>query len=205
MAITHMRQGDVLFTVDAKKTLNHIVISTAQRTGAPFHGGHANSVHVAIATGNGFEVIESVGGGLRRQALTPGNYRSYCYRGPNQDDIRMFAAEVAESFLSQRDLSPGFGAYNLRKATRSPFRLRGGHNQSNAHTQQFGQGAKAHSRFFCSNFVWRCYMAAAELVGMNQLPIPDSHSQLSPRDIEALFIRSTIWHARNGGHSMQHP
>lgn len=205
MPISHLHRGDVVFTVDAKHTAMHMVIATAQRMGSAFHDGHANSIHAAIATGQGYEVIESVGSGIRSQQLQAGNYRVFAYRGPNQNEIREFAVEVAESHLAQRGLTPGYGSYNKVKATKSPFRLGGGTNVVNAQTQQFGQGAHSHASFFCSNFVWRCYAAAAELTGQLQMPIPNSHSQLGPRDLEALLINSAMWHARNGGHAMAHP
>jgi hypothetical protein len=169
--------------------------------------GHGNSVHVALATGNGDEVFESVGSGLKLRPLKPGTYRVYCYRGPLEDQIRDFATQVAESHLAQKDFSgPGYGSYNKAKAMVCPFRLlSGGQTGPNQSTQQFGQGASANTSFFCSNFVWRCYTAAGEIAGLTQLPIPNSYSQISPRDLEGLLNRANNWHARGGGEVMTHP
>lgn len=205
MAISSLHRGDVVFLVDAKGSVMHAVIATAQRAGSAFGAGKANSVHAAIATGNQDEVIESVGSGLRVSNLRPGNYRVYCYRGALFQEIREFAVEVAESHVAQQGLTQNYGQYNKVKATLCPFRPSGGHKQNNVQTQQFGEGAHAHSSFFCSNFVWRCYTAASEVAGLVQLPIPNSHSQLSPRDLEGLLFNSSNWHARNGGGSMSHP
>ena len=204
MALTHIRRGDVVFSVDAIGSATHVVISTAQRAGSAFKEGHANSVHVAIATGNQAEVIESVGGGLKMRQLKPGNYRIYCYRGPMENEIREFSVEVAESHVAQSAMTPNYGRYNKFRATLCPFRLSAGATTT-AQNSQFGAGGEASSSFFCSNFVWRCYTAAAEAAGLVQLPIPNSQSQISPRDLEGLIIGATNWHARNDGHSMAHP
>lgn len=199
-----MRKGDVVFTSDAAVGM-HALIATAQFVGSHFREGHSDTIHAAIATGQGYEVIESVGSGLKRRPLGDGRYRIFCYRGPHQNEIRDLAVLMAKSFQEQGASQANFGGYNQRKAARSPFRLRGGHNSPNAHTYQFGEQAKAHTRFFCSNLIWRCYVAAAEATGLSFLPIENSHSQLSPRELERLLIKSPHWHARNHGHSMQHP
>lgn len=208
MPLTRLRAGDVVFTVDATGTPMHLAISTAQVVGSS--SGHRDSIHAAIATGRGTEIIESVGSGIRARPLAPGNYRVYCYRGMNQDGIRASAVMVAESFAAMAQ-SPAlahtgsYGEYNKRKAALSPFRSSGGHNATNAHTQQFGAGAKAHRRFFCSNMIFRAYAGAAEIIGLVQLPIPDSHSQLSPRDLDGLLIDAAHWHARADGQVQAHP
>ena len=205
MAISHLRRGDVVFTADLG-TAMHKVIGAAQAVGSPGGGGHANSVHAAIATGNPGEVFESVGSGLQLRPLKPGHYRVYCYRGPLKDEVRDFAALVAESYLAQKDFTQGYGAYNKLKAAMCPFRLRSNAQPGpNQNTQQFGQGGDTNSSFFCSNFVWRCYTAAGEMAGLTQLPIPNSYSQISPRDLENLLTRANHWHARDGGQVMSHP
>jgi hypothetical protein len=205
MALTHLRRGDVVFTADATGSAMHGLITLAQKAGAAFGDGHANSVHAAIATGNGFEVVESVGSGLRARALRNGNYRVYCYRGAQQDEVRDAAAMIAESYVAQKDFTQGYGRYDKTKAAVSPFRASGGHMMVNAQTCQFGDGAFVSNKFFCSNMVWRCYAAAAEVVGLAALPIANSHAQLSPRDLEGLLISDGNWHARNNGASMGHP
>jgi len=68
-----------------------------------------------------------------------------------------------------------------------------------------GDDAFVSNAFFCSNMVWRCYAAAAEVVGMAALPIPNSHGQLSPRDLEGLLIADRNWHARKGGRTIAYP
>jgi hypothetical protein len=202
----NLTRGDIVFTADAKGSIMHAIIATAQRAGSPFSGGHANSVHVAIATGNNLEVVEAVGGGLKERPLKHGNFRVFSYVGPMAAQISDFAVMVAESHLTQGDFTNGWGNYNKGKATVCPFRWKsGGQNVAGAQTQQFGQGAQADSSFFCSNFVWRCYTAAAEIQGLVQLPIPNSHSQISPRDLEALLGQSANWQGQNGGHSMSNP
>ncbi len=205
MPISHIRRGDVIFTADTHGVM-HKVITGAQKLGSAYGPGHANSVHVALATGNGDEVFESVGSGLKQRPLKPGTYRIYCYRGQLEDEIRDFAVQVAESHFVQRDFTHGYGSYNKRKAMICPFQSRSrGQQGSNQNTQQFGEEGHSHSSFFCSNFVWRCYTAAGEMAGLVQLPIPNSHSQISPRDLEALLTRANNWHARGGGQSMTHP
>lgn len=205
MPLTHMRKGDILFTADSTGTPMHFVISTAQRIGSPFGRGHASSVHAAIATGVGFEVYESVGSGVRSAHIHHGSYRLYAYRGPQKDAVREAAVLAAESFV-QMASGGNFGAYNKLDAALSPFRsLRGATNQPGLSSQQFGTGARAQNTLYCSNMVWRAYAAAGEMVGLNQLPIPFSRPEISPRDLEGLLISSPNWHARNNGHSMTHP
>jgi hypothetical protein len=207
MALTHMRTGDVLFTVDMDGSPTHRLISTAQVFGSSL--GHRSSVHVLLATGGDkHEVIESVGSGLKKRSLSTGNYRSYCYRGPHSRDIRKLAVFVAEDFFL-RGGHGGFGSYDTFKASLSPmWRAKAGQAVPSAKTAQFGtEGSKAKS-FFCSNLVFRCYAAAGEAVAGNGqvaiLPIPDSHANISPRDLEGLLMRSPHWHARNGGQVMSH-
>src|SRR3974377_505818 len=172
----NLTRGDVVFTVDAKGSVMHRVIATAQRAGAAFGGGHANSVHVAIATGNNLDVIESVGSGLKERPLKHGNFRVFSYIGPLTQEISDFAVVVAESHLAQAGFTAQWGAYDKGKATLCPFRWKsGGQNAAGHQTQQLGAGAQAESSFFCSNFVWRCYTAAAEISGLVNLPIPNSH------------------------------
>ena len=204
MALPILKQGDVVFTVDGRGTPMHLAITTAQRIGSPFKKGHANSVHCAIATGSGFDVFESVGSGLRRKSLKPGKYRIFRYKGANKDAIRRDAVQAAETFtaLAELQLPPGYGKYNRRKGMLSPIQRSSKQASSG---QQFGDGAKAHRRFYCSNMVWRCYMAAGEL-NPGTVAIPTAHSQLSPRDLEALLIKQQpSWEAKFGGHSMSHP
>src|SRR5262249_37232274 len=150
MPLTHLRRGDVVFTADATGSAMHVLITLAQKAGAPFGEGHANSVHAAIATGNGFEVVESVGSGIRARALRNGTYRVYCYRGAQQGEVREAAAMIAESYLAQRDFTQGYGNYNKLKAAISPFRASGGHMMVNAQTCQFGEDAFVSNKFFCS-------------------------------------------------------
>jgi hypothetical protein len=205
MPISHIHLGDVIFTTDTHGVM-HKVISGAQAIGSRGDPGHSNSVHVALATGNADEVYEAVGSGLKKRALKPGTYRVFCYRGPLQNEIREFAVWVAESHYAQKDFTPGYGSYNKTKATICPFRsLSKGQPGPNQNTQQFGEGGHSHSSFFCSNFVWRCYTAAGEAAGLTQLPIPNSYSQISPRDLEGLLAQANNWHARGGGQVMTHP
>jgi hypothetical protein len=203
--------GDIVFLVHVGSGM-HATIASAQMLGAPFSQGHASSIHAALATGNGAEVIESVGGGIHRQQLSPGRYRIYRYTGANQNEMRDCAAWIAESFLATQpgqqggvagaDPRPSYGTYNLRKAMLSPFR--GARTVPLA--QQFGAGAKNHSRFFCSNLIYRCYAGAAEASNMLlQVLLPGAHSQVSPRDLETLLIRSVHFQALSGGNALQHP
>jgi len=198
MPLNFLPKGDVVFTSDAGGTLMHKVITQAQAFGTS--PGHTDSVHVAVATGDGLEVIESVGGGLQKRKLAPGKFRLYSYRGQMYREIREIAVFVAEEFYSRGLTEEGFGDYNKRKAAlstlRSPSR---GANTTNPHNQQFGAGAKAHSRFFCSNFVFRCFAAASEAAGLGHLAIPDSHAQISPRDLEGLILKTPHWHPRREG------
>jgi hypothetical protein len=203
MPLSHIRRGDVVFTVDTD-TLMHKAINAAQVFGNST--GHQNTVHAAIASGQGFQVFESVGGGVRLAALKPGTYTIYAYRGTNEQEIREFAAQVAESFVANRQVDPTYGDYNKFRAILSPVRsAKTRHNAVDHHTQQFGDGAKAHRSFYCSNFVFRCFAAAAEMCGHANIPIPDSRAQISPRDLEGLLIDSPQWHARNHGQIMTHP
>ena len=203
MPLTHIRRGDVVFTVDAATPM-HVAITSAQVFGKS--PGRLRSVHVAIAAGGGYDIFESVGGGVRKQPLKHGDYAIYCYRGPKQAEVREFAAQVAESFVALRTIDPTYGDYNKFRGALSPLRSSSTkHNVIDHHTQQFGAGAKAHRSFFCSNFVFRCFAAAAELSGLQTIPIPDSRAQISPRDLEGLLISSPHWHARNNGHVMSHP
>jgi hypothetical protein len=202
MPVTLYR-GDVVFTADAHGTLMHTVISTAQRLGAPLSDGRASSVHVAIATGNNLEVVEAVGAGLKRRPIHDGRYRVYHYVGEKGPLVRDCAAQVAESHFDQQSPDTNFGRYNKGLAALSPFRLKS--RAQNANTQQFGAGAHCSSSFFCSNFVWRCYMAAGEAAHLGQLPVENSHSQLSPRDLETILRLSNMWEAQDDGHAMTNP
>ncbi len=50
------------------------------------------------------------------------------------------------------------------------------------------------------------YRAAVEAILMFRLlPIPNSHSQIGPRDLEALLTRARNWLVRGGGQAMTHP
>jgi hypothetical protein len=205
MPLPALKAGDVVFTVDAYKTITHFAIAAAQRVGGAFGGGHANSIHPALATGNAHEVIESQGSGIRAVQLHAGRYRVFRYIGPQQDEIRDFATKIAESHLVQRDFTDDYSAYNHAKAFVSPYRKAGNQYHFGNRNKQFGEEGHAHSTFFCSNFIIRCFHAAAELEGLTVLPIPTGNTQLGPRELESTLIRSVFWTAANGGHSMTHP
>jgi hypothetical protein len=205
MPLPALKIGDVVFTVDAYKTITHFAIAAAQRVGGALGGGHANSIHPALATGVGTNVIESQGSGIREVALHAGRYRVFRYVGPKQDEIREFAAKVAESHLVQRQFTPDYSAYNHAKAFVSPYRKGGNQYAFTARNKQFGDEGHAHSTFFCSNFIIRCFHAAAEVSGLTILPIPTGNTQLGPRELESVLIGSQFWTAANGGHSMTHP
>lgn len=178
--------GDIIFTADASGSVMHIVISGAQRVGSRFGPGNASSVHAAIATGNGAEVIESVGSGLKRRDLKTGtNFRSYCYRGDNMYAVRRRAVRVAKRFKRDR----AYGEYAKFRAFKSVFRSHKG-----------TRGVRTeHSSVFCSSFAWLCMTTAAEELGMGPI-IEGGHSQIGPRDLEGKLAADPRWHSRNGGH-----
>ncbi len=204
MPLPVLKAGDVVMTVDARKTVTHIAIAAAQRVGGAFGGGHANTIHPAIATGRGTNVIESAGSGIREVALHSGRYRVFRYGGPDKYKVREFAAQVAESHLKQRDFTPDYSAYNHAKAFISPYRKPGSQTAFRNKNRQFGAEGHHHSTFYCSNFIIRCYHAAAEIMGLLELPIPTGNTQLSPRGLEEVLERSLRWDAYQDGHSVTH-
>lgn len=192
-----LKTGDVLFTVvtkDSSSTMRR-VIQLAQTFGSVRGGGNASSVHVLMASGQGDLIIESVGSGLTLRRIQPGTYRQYRYKGPMKHEVRNCAMWSAEDYLVQKQGTPGYGAYGKVKAALSPFRTHKSQTVANAKSQQFGQGAKNHAQFFCSNFVFRCYAAAGEACGLPNLVIPNSHREISPRDLEAHLQTAGRWEA----------
>lgn len=190
-----LKTGDVLFTVVTKESSSAMrrVIQLAQKFGSVGGGGHASSVHVLMASGQGDTIIESIGSGLTQRRIQPGTYRQYRYKGPMKHEVRDCAVWSAEDFLVQRQGTPGYGNYGKVKAAMSPFRKHRNRPVANAKSQQFGQGAKNNPLFFCSNFVFRCYAAAGEACGLANLVIPNSHKEISPRDLEAHLQAAPHW------------
>ncbi|HEX3133865.1 MAG TPA: hypothetical protein VHX44_09830 [Planctomycetota bacterium] len=191
-----LKTGDVLFTVNVTKgsTALRKIIHAVQVVGSIGGGGHASSIHVLLATGQGDLVMESIGSGLVQGRLSAGTYRQYRYKGPMKHEVRNCAVWSAEDFLVQKKQSPsGYGAYGTVKAVLSPFRTNKPQTAANAKSQQFGHGAKNNALFFCSNFVFRCYAAAGEACGLANLVIPNSHKEISPRDLEAHLQAAQHW------------
>lgn len=192
-----LKTGDVLFTVVNKdsSTAMRRVIQLAQKFGSIKGAGNASSIHVLMASGQGDMIIESVGSGLSQRRIQPGTYRQYRYKGPMKHEVRNCAVWSAEDFLVQRQNTVGYGNYGTAKAALSPFRTHRPQVVANAKSQQFGQGAKNNALFFCSNFVFRCYAAAGEACGMPNLVIPNSHKEISPRDLEGHLQQAEHWEA----------
>lgn len=192
-----LKTGDVLFTVVTKESSSAMrrVIQLAQTFGSVRGGGNASSVHVLMAAGQGDQIIESVGSGLTMRRIQPGTYRQYRYKGPMKHEVRNCAVWSAEDYLVQKQNTQGYGAYGKVKAALSPFRTHRPQAVANAKSQQFGQGARNSPLFFCSNFVFRCYAAAGEACGLANLVIPNSHKEISPRDLEAHLQAAAHWEA----------
>ncbi len=182
-----IKKGDVIFTADASGSVNHIMISTAQRLGSAFGSGRASSVHAAIATGRGRYVVESVGSGLKHQKLKPGRYRSYSYVGAHSQEIRERAVELALAYEENED----YGRYNFARAARSPFM---------PHKPTRGVGNR-HNSVFCSSFVWLCLTEAAEEI-LGRPIIRGGHSQIGPRDLEGKIRNDRAGWFRRYGHAI---
>jgi hypothetical protein len=176
-----LKNGDVLFTAmtkDGSTAIRH-VIQLAQR-----FDRERPASPVLMASGQGDPIIESIGPGLTQRRLQPGTYRQYRYKDRMKNEVRHCAMWSAEDFLVQRQGTPGYGDDGKLKAAMSPFSTHKPQTVINAQSQQFGQGAKNHALFFCSNFVSRCYATAGEACGLLNPVIPNSHKEISPHDLE---------------------
>lgn len=185
--------GDVLFTQSTSGFMRK-VIAVAQTIGSIGRGGTAKSVHAAIVIAlgqNGEPIIaESVGSGLRSRQAAAGNYRVYRYTA-NQD-VAEAAAQCAEGCVAIKQSGAGgadYGAYAKLAAGQSPFNLSGG-SRLTADKSLFAHQA---TTFFCSNFVYKAFASAAELMALPTVPIANGRSQVGPRDLMVAMDGDPRW------------
>lgn len=184
------RRGDVLFTLSTRETTNAMrkTITLAQKLGSINGLGEANAVHasIVIATYNDRPplVAEAVGGGLRASPVELGIYSVFrCCDG----QLASFAADCAEGCVAIRDGNFGgasYGKYNTGRAALSPFKKLGGERETSAKSLF----SNVKSSFYCSNFVYLAYASAAEILGLQFVPIARGREQIGPRDLMGAFI-----------------
>lgn len=185
-----LQRGDVMLKHGVYKS-SHAAIAFGQALiSHNLHGGGALTIHAAIFWGPG-QVIESSTGGLALAPLSAGvDWDVYRYSG--SPDIPDIATEIAGNYLELQSNGSGYGTYDKGAALGSLVRNSNHGRKALSKAAGLWSDPTHDKKFFCSNFVVRCYLAAGQTHDRPITPI-NADMNTSPKELKARLEADANW------------